>query len=413
MSIDQSSWIRQKQPIIRDFISERNKLLSTVSGMGHRRAPGFLYEMETSLEVGVKQKLSDVSYKILSEAIDRDVKQAGIDYDISFKVASMQWELDKQGLLAAWDQELAWIKKGWDTQDQAMDQLAIEVSKRGAVLISAKADIELQAEALRAQIAAVEYGAADYEVQLAQQKILTAQKKLLVIPILQQIIDIENKIVAEQYNVIEKEKLVVAAETDKIGYMTLLIAAQMEVAEKKQGDLFPAMQALIAKTEELTVAIREEIEYEVKIMAEKVKDAGIAVDKAEKQILILQSQLETEEVRIQITAAKIALANAQRGYELVLRMKEVAQIPAITLAEAASHTAIMNQNLGTQSNWVNLKTLMADKHLSQEVKSSNVKTNKMVETMETVAVIGYDKAIRTAEISSISELTAKLTHLIG
>jgi hypothetical protein len=87
--MESSLWAKQKQPVIQGFINEHRKLVSTAASRGFLLAPGFLYEFETGIEIDLKQKLSEVSYKILSEAVERDIKQAGFDADINYRI--LQW----------------------------------------------------------------------------------------------------------------------------------------------------------------------------------------------------------------------------------------------------------------------------------------------------------------------------------
>jgi len=411
--LERSQWLKNKQPVIQFFIDERRKLVSMVAGRGFLLAPGFLYEYETGLEVDTKQKLSEVSYAILKEAIERDLKQAGIDYGIAYKYAAMAWEINKQMLLSDWDKELAWIKQGMAAKEQSLDQLAIEVSRRGITLLVAKTSIELQAEALKAELAGIEDDSVDYEVTLAQQKLLTANKKLEVIPILQQILDVEREIITAERAIIEKERILVASETEKIEYLSDLVGIESEIADKKRDDLLPVTQELISKTEELVVVTRAQIENEVLIMAQKVLDSEIMVQKAEKQVLIVGSQIDEEEKRLLLLDAKLAFSNTQREYEFLLKKLETGNLVSATVSENDSHRSIMDQESQTQSMWVNLKTETVDARLAQDVSSSGNLASNAVYITTGIANVHADSIIKKAELDAISKVSASLTHLIG
>lgn len=412
-AMEQSQWARQKQAVIQEFIDGRRKLVSTVAGRGFLLAPGFLYEFETGLEIDAKQKLSDVSYAILKEAFERDLKQAGLDYDLTYRTVAMAWEIDKQTLMSDWDKELARIKQDRSSKEDVLDRLAVEVSRRGIILINSKTEIELHAEALRAQLAGIEDGAADYEVQLVRQKLVTANKKLQVIPILQQILGVEQRIIVKEYAIIEKEKLLAAKESQKVGYLGDLVEIGSQIAEKKTEELLPVTQELIGITQELVAATRSQIAVEIQIMAQKVIDAGIMVEKAEKQILITESQIDAETARLSLADAKIALAAAQRQYEIEIAQFATGNLTEIITQEASSHDAVMNQERGTQSNVVNVKTESAESRLAQDISSSEELTSNSVWNTTSIANINADEAMRVAEIRAISKITAELQHLIG
>jgi hypothetical protein len=267
--MEKSIWTRQKQPIVQGFIDERKKLLSTTAGRGFLLAPGFLYEFETGLELDTKSKLSDLSNKILSDAIDRDMKQAGIDYDLEYKNAEMTWEINKQTLLSAWDKELSVIKQGWNSKEEDLSRMAIEISRRGIFLQDQKVVIELQCEALRNQLAAIEGTTTEYETQLALKKVETAQRKLAVIPFMQQIVAIEQQIIVAEQSIVEKERLKVEAESTKISYLDELTLADRQVSDKKRGSLIPATQELVDATNRLVVVTKEHIEDELRVVEKK------------------------------------------------------------------------------------------------------------------------------------------------
>ena len=412
-AMEKAKWAKEKQPVIQEYIDGRRKLVSATAGRGFLLAPGLLYEYETGLEIDTKQKLSALSSKILNEAIDRDIKQAGLDYDLAYKTASMTWELDKQSLLDAWDREMAGIKNVWAMQEGAMDQLAVEVSRRGTILINAKTAIELESEALKAQLAGIENNATDYEVQLVQQKVVTANRKLAVIPILQQILLVEQSILLKEYAIIAKERLLSDKEREKIQYLSGLVEKELDVADKKSTELLPAMNDLIGVSRELADAIREQLVFEIQIMAQKVIDAGIMVQKAEMQIEIALTQIEEETARLELMDAKLALSEALRAHELAILKLETQLLWAEAAADDSAHDTIMNQERLTQSNVVNEKTDMAETKIDQEKLSTDTIIDKHIQVTNDSAAADFIATIQVATINAGAELTSQLTHLIG
>ena len=233
---EQAQWRNGKTPIIGKYIGEHKKLFDEIAGRGFLNLPGYAYDAENQLELAAKMGLSELNYKIMHETIERELKQAGIDFNVEYAEAAMAWELEKQGLLSAWDHELAGIKQGMATEEEVLARLALEVDARQVVLIAAKSAIDLEMEGYRKALADLDAATAPYEVQLANAKVLTAQKKLEVIPILQEIIS--------------KERELLVLEQGKAIEYTALMNVERQIADK-QGEIIPTLQTIISKEQEL------------------------------------------------------------------------------------------------------------------------------------------------------------------
>jgi len=412
-AMEKSLWSRQKQPIIQGFIDERKKLVSTVAGRGFLLAPGFLYEFETGLEIDAKQKLSEISYKILSEAIERDIKQSGLDYDALYKNAVMAWEIRKQGLLAAWDRELILLKQRQSIQDEDLLRLAITVSLLGITLLNAKNAIELEAEGLRKSLADLEGGASDYEIQLAQQKLATANRKLDVIPVMQQILAVEEAIVLKQYDIAAKDQLVVEKEAEKVGYTAGLVTAESLVVWKYGSEVLPATQSLLGVSQRLVSAIRAQTSNETQILAQKVLDAGIAVQKAEKQIVITTTAADESSVRLSLATARADLAEAQREYETALLRVTNNNLTSMTDLEQQAHYDVMEQEQTTQSTVNNLREETVKLKLERDVFAAEETATSVVDVTLGIADLAASERMTIAELQAMSDIAAELKHIIG
>lgn len=135
-----SQFIRNKGQVLEEFARARRQAWSGVAGRNFSFEPGFMYELNNELEIDTKMKLSDLNYKLLEEMVNQDLKRKGLDYDLAYKSAAIDWELEKAGLFADWEKELADVKHARSLDFDALKLLALEVSKRGNLLIEAKAD---------------------------------------------------------------------------------------------------------------------------------------------------------------------------------------------------------------------------------------------------------------------------------
>jgi hypothetical protein len=247
---EQSKWSHEKDKAIIAYNQQNREFYSTVAGRGFLILPGFAYEIQNDLEYGTKVKLSDLNFDILSDTITRELKQRGLDLDIAFKNDTIAWELEKQSLLGLWEQEHADIKMGMALTEEDLMRLLAVIQARNSYLMTQKIAIELSAEELRRQIAAVADGSADLEVTLAQQKVLTMEKKLEIIPVLQLIVQAERELIIEKNNLMVSKNNLITLTGGLLQYENALAIAKADHVVATQ-DLMIAQAAVVALEEEL------------------------------------------------------------------------------------------------------------------------------------------------------------------
>src|SRR4030042_4260918 len=395
---ENAQWRKAKTPIIAKYVDEHAKLFSEVAGRGFLRLPGFVYDIENGIELSAKMMLSELNIKILTETIDRELKQTGIDYDMTYKTALLQWEIDKQVLLNAWEVEYSGIKISSAREEELLNRLAIEVSKRGTYLIEQKTIIELDAEALRTQLATLEGTTAPYEVTLANEKLLTAQKKLEIIPILQ-------AIVAK-----EQERLI--AEQGKAAAYTDLMAAEQEVVTKKQT-LVPVIAELTDVSEQYTGEFAQQIILEGQIADEKVAQAEISKDNAEERNRTAAKEIERETILLEVDDKKKELSDAKNTNENQLLNKEIANIHELENVETAANAVILNDEIAKQTYVLDKKRTTINYDNATKVETSTRLSDSEKSKIASIANSEADEIRQKATIDAVSKITAQLTHLIG
>jgi len=395
---ENSKWFHEKDTVIREYIKVRTGALSAVAGRGFLQMPGFLYDIENDLETDAKRKLSDINFAILQDTIERELKQIGLSYDLSYKNLLMAWELSKQDLMDAWEEELAGIKMDMAGKEEAIARLEIETASRGTILMEAKTGIELEAEALRNQMAALDDDAADYEVELANAKLLTAQKKLEVIPILQQIL--------------VKEGELLASEQAKIPVERELLAAQQATANKK-AELIPITAELITETEKYTAAVEQQTALELQIAQQKILDAEIDVQKAGIRIEEAAARTAIEEKNLALLRAKIITDDVDHDMdEDILEAKIIAQM-RLSGEETEKSAAILDSDRATNQEIISNKE--AEIAIEAETQTDAVDDKAALERYR----IQAEADMRVQEIEEITALeqntrvTAALTHLLS
>lgn len=342
---EQAQWRIGKTPIIGKYIGEHKKLFDEIAGRGFLNLPGYAYDLENELELRLKLGLSEINYKILSETIERELKQQGIDYNLQHRNAAMAWEVEKQALMAAWDAELAGIKQGMAMEEEILNRLAQEIAARQIYLIEAKTEIDLEMEGYRLTLAQLDGQTAPYEVQLANAKVLTAQKKLEVIPILQEIIskerellvleqgkaieytalmniegqiaDKQKEIIPTLQTIISKEQELLALEAGKAAEYTTLVGVEGQIADK-QGEIITALENVIAKEYEL-LPFEEQKAQEYRNLLQAKQENAI------KKQLLVPWYLELAN----LNQAYAGLIPGQLGIEMQIAQEKIAQAQAV------------------------------------------------------------------------------------
>ena len=390
---------RSKTPIIAKYQDDHEQLMSAIAGRGFTKTPGYSYDLENKIEFAAKMGISGINYKILADSVERELKQTGITYDLSYKTALIAWEVEKQSLMSAWEAELAGIKQDESAAEEALSLLAIEVQKRVIVFTEAKTAIELAMEAYKKTLAGLDGDVAPYEVQLANAKLLTAQKKLELIPILE--------------TILSKEQELLSIEQSKAGAFTNYMTAESALSTKK-GTLTPFINQLATKSETLATKIAtDQIPTEQAIADEKALQAAAIVAKSWHQIDELEADIETETKRIELMEAKRNLEETKFGYEQDLVSHEIqltsdhqqavlADSEQAIASERSAHTNIIDgkKTVETIKNTTKLTSVntmtQAEKDASRDI------TNHQISEVEGVA-----------NANAAAKLTAALTHLIS
>jgi len=395
---EQAQWRIGKTPIIGKYIGEHKKLFDEIAGRGFLNLPGYAYDAENQLELAAKMGLSELNYKIMHETIERELKQAGIDFNVEYAEAAMAWELEKQGLLSAWDHELAGIKQGMATEEEVLARLALEVDARQAVLIAEKSAIDLEMEGYRKALADLDAATAPYEVQLANAKLLAAQKKLELLPIIEEII--------------VKEGELIVLEAGKTDYFRQLMDAEREVTEKKQT-LVPGLTQLATAIQRHAALIPTQIETERNIAEEKTAQAQAKVKIAENDVDRMAEEIKTAAKDIEINEAKRDLADKKFDNEQELIAIETDKETEYQDSLNESFNTVQDDERDTQSKIIaNKETINSTVNETRKDSAQRITgAQKDAEASSTAAAIHQMRGV--ADAQAAAKITASLTHLIG
>ena len=273
-----NQFYKGKIPILEEYSNQHRALMSTVAGRGFCKIPGFLHEASLTLEEAGKNKLSALNYQIVAEAIERELKQVGHDYTQAHKAARIAFELEKQTLLTALQQEFADLDAVQSLAEEELNRLFVELDIRRVILITTKTIIELQMEVLKQELIGVDRLTFTNEELLINERIVTANAKLAVISHLEDLIEAQGKIlVAEEANfpymedLIDEKGLLISKKEELVPFIIDKAETRIDLANKKE-EILPyienkadAQVALANKREEILAYIETKIDAQVEL----------------------------------------------------------------------------------------------------------------------------------------------------
>jgi len=396
-TIEHSKWVRGRTELLSSFVKELGGIASVTASRGYMLTPGFLYEAINDLEQKIKDKLSDLNYQILSETTEREIKQAGITYDLAYKTALMAWEADKQTLMDAWNMEFADIRRGMASAESVLDALMNEAQARQITLITQKTAIELSIEQYRQLLTQLGDDEVEYEVQLAEQRLLVAQKKLELIPILQQILSVE-------------EDLLVA-EREKSGVLNRLISAEEEVVAKKE-ELIPYINDLARVTEDYADELNVQLEIEQQIAEQHQAIAVTITEKAEARLNENTARVAYTESEGTLLDTRLAYDVTRIGADLDILNQQSVDAQVISDAETNANVVTLAADQAADAIYLDSKLTATETDIDSREDASNSITASEIHKLASIASDQVYEKERVASINAAASVTATLTHLL-
>lgn len=330
-ALEDNRWIKEKRPVIDEYLTTAKKVENLVAGQGFLHRPGFLGAAITDIERFAKFKLSDINYQIVAQAIERELAQTGFNYDIVVKEAMITWELEKSTLLTTMQQDFADNKALRSMDNQELDRLEITTNLRKLVIMASKTALDVEMEGYRQEMTLVDQSTFHAEDALLAAKLTTARKKLEVIPYIE--------------TVLEKQQLVITAEGDNADRKNALITVKENLNDKRE-DLIDARELIAGAIIELIAAKQALVIKRATLIGEKELVAAqdtINVGYLEQYISTLSG---LDDVRQDLITAKKALIPYINNKSLAL-IAYAAELDAWIVVKEA--IAVIKEQMATLS----------------------------------------------------------------
>ena len=395
---ERNQWYKGKAEILRDHVGKHSMLQDAVAARGFQEAPGYLAEAVTDLEQATKLRLSTLNYEIVKAAVEREIQQTGHDYDIAYKEARIAFELEKSQLLTALQQEYADLEYTMALKEQEVEYLAVEAFIRSLTLITLRAAIKEEREALEQELINVKRLPYDTEIRLIQAKQATVEAKLMLIPYLENIIDAGQRLLTQ--------------EEINIGYKEDEIQAREALVDNKEA-LLSVLDEKAGATMDLADAITEEIEFRKERLAIALKKAEANQDKAQNEKNHLETEAAIEALRDSLNQARATLRARQNELSIELIGKDTEGVTEI--AEKATEISIdIDETKEAAAGYRQDKNLViTDITNRSEQEANKTHVDAETRTLEYIENQKMWKTIETARIAAAARITSELIHILS
>jgi len=395
---ENAQWHKGKEEITADYVDKRKTLLSTVASRNFSRAPGYLYEASIDNEEQSKLKLSALNYQIVAEAIERELKQTGHDYDIAYKDARIAFELEKQTLLTALQQEFSDLDYVQGLKEEELNRAFVELDVRRIVLITTKTSLDVELEELRQAIQETDRLTFSNEEQLIQERLNTVTAKLAVIPYIENIIDAKGRLLA--------------AEEDNYDDMADLITEKGLLVNKKE-EIIPYIEDKSAKQLLLAAALLEQIEVEEARFDVAISKAGLRTEVVDNTISIIEAEIAVETLRGLLYVARNDLQITRFDKTVSLTENTTANIGEIAEARTTMFGLLENYKGDIASSGRDAKEFRVGEDISGDEAVNDTSVNAEKDAINIIAIRQAGARTESAEISAIARITNRLVHLLG
>ena len=217
---ESARFAQENQKIVGELHAGADKALAEAASRGFAVAPGDTLAAILAAGQAAKDKLVEGNAKIYDDRRKVLFEQDEFAMKLIVSLAKLGMELYREELMNALAIEQAENTALRDLDNADVARMNAEVDLRQRAIIQARAEAERRVVVLKAALVAAEEGTLPYETALVNAQLATAEKKL--------------EIIASIYLVLAAEELVLAAENRRAASLTLLLDAQMIVAEIKK-----------------------------------------------------------------------------------------------------------------------------------------------------------------------------------
>jgi hypothetical protein len=395
---ESNRWYRGKGKLIRDHIDKQKMMNDLIASKGFCIAPGYLGEAITDLEENTKIRLSDLNYEIVKEAVERELKQKGIYYDLAYKQARIDFELDKTVLLTDLQKEFADLDYTQAKKEEEVEYLAIEAHIRSFTLIVLKQAIREEMELLKQELMNVKRLTFNHENLLLEARIATAENKLNIIPYLEQIVDAENRFLAQ--------------ENINLGHKESEIEEKEALTDAKE-ELITVIEEKADANQDLADAITNQVAIQEQRLGVALSRAEAQKDKVNADLMIIDAEREIELLRKELNQAAYSLKETQMARQIAMTREKAKSTLSVSTKEVDIVGRIDDFREDVSSYRRDTDKSISDIGIEADEYAVAIGVDADLNSMWKIRAENNRRTRKTAEIAAAISITSKLVHLLA
>ena len=312
---EQAKWAKLVEDNAAAYLKAVDEGLDKDASRGFCAPAGDTMNMILAVAHEARGKIVEGLGEIYQKQNERVIQMDEVDTKLMLAGAKLEMEYVKAQLVNLLELETAQMEANVSMSKSEVERRGIEIDKRQAALIMAKAEIEHSVNFFKRKAIEAEGLTLEGEQRLAQAQLETETEKL--------------KIIDALYEQIAAEELVVVAEERKAAALQLVIEAERRLVEVKQ-DMIPYMQEKAEAKEEQAQAITDETVWNTKIV-----QLGYV-----KNDLVLSQETAEQRIREAENDVHMAQLEYTRKAEATNIMRHSSQVKMKQNATAIKHDAI-------------------------------------------------------------------------
>jgi hypothetical protein len=358
---EQAKWAKVVEDQAQAYLKAVDDGLDKDASRGLCAPAGDTMNMVLTVAHEARGKIVDGLGEIYQKQNERVIQMDEVDTKLMIAGAKLEMEYVKAQLVNLLELETAQMEANVSMSKSEIERRSLEIEKRQAALIMAKAEIEHQVNIYKKKAIEAEGLTLEGEEVLARAQLATEIEKL--------------KIIDALYEQIAAEELVVVAERRKAASLQLVIEAEHRLIAVKQ-DMIPLLMDKAEARTEQAVAITDESGWNKKIV-----ELGYT-----KNALVLSQETAEESIREAENDYHTAQLAYTRAAEATNIMRHYSQLKMKENSTAIKHDAI--------DSGLVLDERKVDLHLGKEVwqlaKEYKINFQERLSHLREVALVTQD-----------------------
>ncbi len=311
-----AEWGRQKSDVMRGAGAAMAKIRDAAGSRGFLSVPGVFIEGMLDAETDLKLKLAEANLSLTKAELQRQLRWNESAVKDTVAQQRRLWDVERARVLNEFQAWASEVKRAYTMDSETVAQESITIDANRLILLNLKTGIEMERETLRQQVVAAGGDTFALERQLQDARLVTMDKRLELIPVIYEIIGVEQTILAE------RSGSLLSLERQKAAALGALL-------QRKTDELVPLRRQMAEMETRYANAVRDASGTELEMIGEGLKQAQARLAAAIWERAFTAKTLELANLKLEIQRVEDAARRQGITNELDLsNYQDLAQVNA-------------------------------------------------------------------------------------